>query len=359
MPRDRDRMISGFGPWRVTAFLALVLAAVAGGCDWFNEPLEVNLTPTVRITNCPDVGELLDGDDVTFEWVGEDLDGEVVRYEWSFGDSLGETTSTSEVFLALEAGDCAFVVTAYDNDGAPSEPDTCEFSVGWMGGLVERAVLCELLTTKSCINCWKAELALMRMLQEFGRDRVSVVSYHYFLPPLDPLGTQDTNDRCDWYYSYENFSGLWGTFPVTIFDGLDFEDDAPETTATKIAYRSRIEERLSVGSPISLVLEGDVEGSRGSVTVTVRIHEQLTGGPHTLRMVVVEDEVWDGEEHFEFVARDILQEKELEISASGESAVVVREFAIGTWDPQHLDVIAFVQDDATAEILQSGRLSVE
>jgi len=69
--------------------------------------------------------------------------------------------------------------------------------------------------------------------------------------------------------------------------------------------------------------------------------------------------VWDGEEYFEFVARDILQEKELEISASGESDVVVREFTIGTWDPQHLDVIAFVQDDTSAEILQSARLLTE
>lgn len=358
MPRNRESLVRT-RPWRAAAIAVLLFAVIVGGCDWFDEPVQVNLLPWVRI-DCPAVGELLEGDDVTFDWVGDDLDGEVVRYEWTFGDSLGETTSTSQTFLDLEVGDYEFIVVAFDDQGAESESDTCAVTVGAAGGLVERSVLCELLTTESCINCWKAELALVRMIQEFGSNRVAVVAYHYFMPPVDPVGTQETIDRCDWYYTYENFDDLWGTFPVTIFDGLDFEDDAPETTATKVAFRSRIQDRLDVGSPVSLTIEGDVSSGRGSVTVTVRIHEQLTGGPHTLRMVVVEDEVQYGvDEYFEFVARDILDEEALTVSAAGDSVVVTRDFSIGTWDPQHLDVIAFVQDDATAEILQSGRLMTE
>lgn len=359
-PRGRETWIRWPRALRWASFAGLLLAAVIGGCDWFDEPVEVNLAPTVRITSCPGAGDVLEGDDVTLEWLGEDLDGEVVRYEWTFGDSLGETTATARTFLDLAEGDYEFAVVAFDDQGEESDPDTCAFTVGpAASGLVDRSVLCELLTTKSCINCWKAELALERMVHEFGSDRVAVVSYHYFLPPLDPVGTPETMARCDWYYSFENFSGLWGTYPVTIFDGLDYEDDAPDTASTKVAFRSRIQDRLAVGSPVSLSIDGDVSSARGNVTVTVRVHEQLAGGPHTLRMVVVEDEVWDGEEFFEFVARDILDEEPLTVSAAGDSVVVSRDFSIETWDPQHLDVIAFVQDDGTAEILQSGRLSTE
>jgi hypothetical protein len=359
VPRTRDTNTSRFAHWRTVVSVTLVLAVIAAGCDWFNKPVEVNLLPLVRIVSCPDAGELVEGDDVTFEWLSEDLDGEVDGFEWSLGDSLGETTANSETFTDLAAGDYEFVVTAFDEEGGESLPDTCSFTVGAAGGLVERTVLCEMLTTKSCINCWKAELALERMVEEFGGDRLTVISYHYFTPPLDPVGTQETIDRCDWYYTYENFDGLWGTYPVTIFDGLDYEDDAPDTTSTKIAFRSRIEGRLEVGSPVSIAMEGDLSSARGEVTVTVRVHEQLTGGSPTLRMVVIEDEVWDGEEYFEFVARDILDEEALTVSAAGDSAVVTRGFSIGTWNPQHLDVIALVQDDSTAEIIQSARLSTQ
>jgi len=357
VPKARNRRRVRPARWSIAAAVMLLLGFGAG-CDWFDEPLEVNLIPTVRITGCPGAGELVEGDDATLEWMGVDLDGEITRYEWSFDDSTGTTTLTSATFTDIAGGDHEFVVTAFDDGGAESDPDTCAFSVGSTGGLVERSVLCELLTTKPCVNCWKAELALLRMVQDLGADRVAVVAYHFHPPPVDPVGTAETMARCNWYYTYPNFGGLSGTFPVTIFDGLDYEDDAPDTTSTKIAFRSRIEDRLAVDSPVSIAMAGDVS-SRGNVTVTVRVHEQLTGGPRFLRMVVVEDEVFDGEEYFEFVARDILDEEELTVSAVGDSAVVTRNFSIGTWDPQHLDVIAFVQDDSSAEIIQSARLSTQ
>jgi len=43
----------------------------------------------------------------------------------------------------------------------------------------------------------------------------------------------------------------------------------------------------------------------------------------------------------------------------GESLAVSREFALGEWNVEHLGIVALVQDDATAEVLQSGRLLIE
>ena len=121
----------------------------------------------------------------------------------------------------------------------------------------------------------------------------------------------------------------------------------------------QIETRQAVGSPVSIDLRGEIDGGRGSVTATVRIHHRLPESSHTLQMMIIENEIWDGAHFASFVVRDILDEEPLTVNAVGESLVVSREFTLGGWDLQHLDVVALVQDDVTAEVLQSARLSAE
>jgi hypothetical protein len=55
----------------------------------------------------------------------------------------------------------------------------------------------------------------------------------------------------------------------------------------------------------------------------------------------------------------MLGEETLTVSDAGDSMVVTREFNLGDWDPQHLDLIALVQDETTAEVMQSARLSTQ
>ena len=340
------------------AIVALAVFAIAGGCDWFNDPSQINLPPETTITACPSSLLVPPGDDVTIEWEGSDPDGQVVRYEWTFDDTLGGTTETSKLIAGVGEGTHIFTVAAVDDDDeVDASPDTCAFTAS-LGDYVERVVICELLTTKICPNCWKADLALERMLQEFGEENLSVVSYHYD-PPPDPLATPETSARCDWYYTFPAFSHLDGDFPTTLFDGLTYDTGAADTTGTKIAYRMQIEARQAVGSPVSIDLRGEIDGGRGSVTATVRIHHQLSGSPHTLRMMIIENEIWDGAHFANYVVRDMFDEEPLTVNAVGESLVVSREFALGDWNTEHLGIVALVQDDATAEVLQSGRLLTE
>jgi len=35
------------------AIVAVVALAIAGGCDWFNDPSQVNLPPETTVTACP------------------------------------------------------------------------------------------------------------------------------------------------------------------------------------------------------------------------------------------------------------------------------------------------------------------
>jgi hypothetical protein len=337
---------------------AAVALAIAGGCDWFDAPSQINLPPTTKIVTFPP-WLVAPGDSVTIVWRGRDLDGQVIEYEWTFDDTLGETTSdTTLVITGVEEGNHTFTVVSIDDNGdADASPADSTF-IASLGYLVPRVVLCELLTTKICPNCWKADLALERMLQEFGEEHLSVVSYHYD-PPPDPLATPETSARCDWYYTFPQFNGLGGAFPTTLFDGLTYDTGAADTTATKIAYRMQIEARQAVGSPVSIELQGQIGRGRGSVTATVRIHHPLPESDYTLRMMIIENEVWDGAHFANYVVRDILPDELLAVNAVGDWFVISREFALGDWNTEHLGILALVQDDATAEVLQSGRLLPE
>jgi len=344
--------------WCEAALVALLALFLVGGCDWFKDPSQVNLPPETTITSLqPAV--VPPGSDVTIEWSGSDSDGQISEYEWTFDDTLGGTTAaTSMTFEEVAEGAHTFTVAAVDDAGETDGTPAVYSFVATLGDLVPRVVLCELLTTKICPNCWKADLSLERMLTEFGPEELSVVSYHYD-PPPDPLATAETTARCDWYYAFPEYAGLDGDFPTVIFDGLTYDTGAADTTTTKIVYRTQIEARQAVGSPVSVDLDGSIDGGRGSVTATVRVHYQLSGGPYTARTAVTEDHIWDGSHYANFVTRDLLDEEPLTVSAVGESLVFSREFTLGAWDPQHLDVIVFIQDDSTAEIIQSARLSTQ
>jgi hypothetical protein len=142
------------------------------------------------------------------------------------------------------------------------------------------------------------------------------------------------------------------------FDGLRYVQTAPTVPWATTAYRAEIDLRRASGSPLSVELSGDV--GAGNVTVKVKVRDQLSGGSKVLRTVVIEDDVLFAGDRFDFVARDILEDEPLTVAATGDSAVVTRTFAVGpSWNVANLDVVAFVQDDSTKEILQAGRLKVE
>ncbi|MFH1865339.1 MAG: hypothetical protein ABIK85_05590, partial [Candidatus Eisenbacteria bacterium] len=265
-----------------------------------------------------------------------------------------------------------FTVAAVDVDGAVDPtPAVCTFTVAQGGFLVDRVVLAEMLTTKFCTNCPTAEQALDLLIDEYGPGEFCVITYHFMNEQYwDPVATDEQVERIQWYYSNhegpdpeseEDDVGHYATvYPLVIFDGGRFVVGATTVNAAKANYLTEIENRRSTMSPISLSLEGDMSGGRGSVAVTVSVHDALGSGPNVLRIVVIEDGVVVGSDHFDFVARDILDEEPLAVSAAGESVVVVRGFTVDPgWNMENLDVIAFVQDDATTEILQSGRLSAE
>jgi hypothetical protein len=227
---------------------------------------------------------------------------------------------------------------------------------------VARVVLVEMLTTNTCRNCPKAEEALNNMLAEVGTDKLAVVAYHdkpLAGPNSDGLATDETDARVGWYTTDESYyPEQW---PVAIFDGLRPLAGAESPEQATALYRFEIEIRLDLVSPIQLALTGELGPTNGNVTAGVKLAGRLSGNPLALRFVVIEDRVsYNGyfAKIFDFVARDILDDYALSLAAIGDSVRVDRDFAIQAgWVTDNLDVIAFVQDTSTREVLQAARLS--
>jgi len=345
--------------------IAIALAAILpwlAGCDWFEG---VNNPPTVLLrTGCPSWGDVLEGDDVTFAWSGTDFDGDAVSYEWSYdGSAWVATTADSTVIQQVSAGAHAFSVRARDSNGTTSaEPAECSFTVLPRG--VARVVLVEMFTTNTCRNCPNAEAALDNMLAEIGTDQLAVVAYHdkpLAGPNSDGLATDETDARVGWYTADESYyPEQW---PVAVFDGLRPLAGAETAEQATALYRFEIESRLDLVSPIQLVLTGVLGPANGHVTADVKLAGRLSGDPMVLRFVVIEDDVsYNGyfAKIFDFVARDILDDYALSLAAIGDSIRVERDFAIQAgWAADNLDLIAFVQDTSTREVLQAARLRHE
>ncbi len=321
--------------------------------------MEANLAPSTEITACP--SGVTVGDDVTFEWSGTDIDGTVVEYSWSFDDTTtGSTEETSLVVYDVAEGDHRFEVAAIDNDGdADTTPAVCEFTASAGGGLVPRVVLAELITTQPCANCPNAEEALNLMLDEYGADSLCIVSYHDLQAPSDPVATPETVARIDWYTGTTELPE--NSWPIVVFDG---EHERAVSGAVTVGwavsnYEIEIDHRKSIGSPLAVGVTGDMSGGGGSVTVRVFVHDPLQAGAYVLRTVVIENDVSLGGPYHDYgyVARDLLDDEPLTLGAVGDSAVVQMDFTVDPgWDLEKLDVIAFVQNDDTKEVLQAGRL---
>ncbi len=347
---------------RVAAFAALLSIAGSGGCDWFNAPLEANLAPsTTMVTTCP--LDATAGDDVTVEWTGSDIDGSVVEYRWSFEErSTGTTEETSLTLEDVVEGAHRFEVAAVDDDGdVDPTPAVCELTVSDPGGLVERVVLAEFMTMEPCVACPDAEEALDIVLDEYGADELCIVSYHYLQAPADPVATPETVARIEWYTDTTDLSPY--ALPIVIFDGEHERAvvGAPSVAAAADNYRVEIDHRKSIGSPLTIGLSGSIAGGGGDVTVRVHVRDPLIAGDYVLRTVVIENDLDMPPPYHDygFVARDLLVDEALTIAVVGDSAIVQRNFTVDPgWVVANMDVIAFVQNDVTKEVLQAGRLNV-
>jgi tetratricopeptide (TPR) repeat protein len=273
-----------------------------------------------------------------------------------------------------------------------------------------RAVLAEFFTGAGCIPCIPFDYSFDAALEDYSRKDLVLLVYHWHAPTLDPMGNRSSDARVVYY-------GVQGA-PTVFLDGQKFKieggaDDArvkseAEKKAPIIysAVTSVINRELETLSPARLKLDAVRAGNGVKATATVEGLKE--GAPDaTLHFALVEEEVhYSGENGLRFhpmVVRNLAKEagakdygfkvapgqankfehvfdldsitaqnlryydewpaernKEVNARIGGDADFDVGKFKEQKHliNPNHLSVVAFLQDNQTKAVLQAVYLKV-
>jgi len=268
-----------------------------------------------------------------------------------------------------------------------------------------RAALAEFFTGAGCIPCIPFDYSFEAALEEYSRNNLVLLVYHWHAPTLDPMGNRSSDTRVVYY-------GVQGA-PTVFLDGQKFKidggaDDArvkseAEKKATTVfsAVTSVIDRELETPVQAQLKLNASRAGKNVKATVTVDGMKEASPAA-TLYLALVEEEVhYSGENGLRFhpmVVRNLAKAKgesdygfkvapgqanqfEHIFDLDGVTAENLRyydewpvernkevnariggdaDFDVGRFkeqkhqiNPNRLSVVAFLQDNQTKAILQA------
>ncbi len=220
----------------------------------------------------------------------------------------------------------------------------------WTGG--KQNVLLEIGTGGWCQYCPGAAMAADDFVDE-GYN-VAVIENHNG----DPYAT-DISDGRNAYY------GISG-YPTGIFDGLLAYVGGSNTTSVFPSYFPLYEQRAPIKTPIALSMYGTNDELNYAVTVQINKLANLAYQNLVLHFAITESNIqysWQGQTEMNFVNRDMIPglsgtPVNLKDAPLGIMNVPLN-FSIGsTWDMFYCELVAFVQNLDTKEVLQTFKVAL-
>ena len=247
----------------------------------------------------------------------------------------------------------------------------------------DRAVLVELFTGVEAESCVPMELAYDAVQSTFKPAEVIVMQYHIPFGGFDALTLQDGIARLRGYATKAQPG------PSLFINGKKDETGGAARNAAKLkytAYREAIEEALEKPATVKIQLTASQKG--GDISIKGLVSElEKPGEKITLRFVLTEERIryigGNGVRYHHNVVRSFpggvkgfpLPKKDAEATATvnleklrEEISKQLEEFTKEDGDTpsgdrplalKNLRVIAFVQDDATGDVLQAVQVEVE
>jgi hypothetical protein len=247
-------------------------------------------------------------------------------------------------------------------------------------GKSDRVVLVELFTGAQCPPCVAADLAYDALARGFKPSEVVRLQYHVHIPGPDPLANPDDEARFLYYRLEGAPSILFNGRPAASGGGGETEgwDKYDE-------YAEEVEPLLEESAKASLKLKANRKESKVSIDVSADV--QANGDNLRLRVALVEDEVayagrnkiaehhnvvraFAGGPDGEKVARGKVYSKTFTVDLD-DLRKSLKEYLDKTnkdtpfpgkdrpLELKKLRVIAFVQNDATREVLQAAQVDIE
>ena len=260
-----------------------------------------------------------------------------------------------------------------------------EVPADWSG----RVVLAELFTGSECPPCVASDLAYDGIIEYYPNSVVVVLEYHEHIPGPDPMTNPDSEARMA-YYTRDVVQGT----PTAIFNGTDSSvggGDAAAASSRFGAYGRSIEKAMKAAPAVTIGLDAHLDGNALSMSASVSIQdaEAVSGQDLRLRVALAEKVVHhrgrNGVEEHKMVVRGFLGGPDgFKVdTAEGGSFTASLDLAkteadllkyLNEWEANNqsrfrgsdgftakrneidrsgLVLVAFVQDDASREVLQA------
>ena len=212
-------------------------------------------------------------------------------------------------------------------------------------------VILEIGTGTWCTYCPGAAMGADDLIDN-GKN-VAVIENHN--------GDDYANDYSNARNSYYGISG----YPTAIFDGLEKVVGGNHTTSMYPTYLPIYEARAAIRSAFSVQLYGEnTSGNHYDVTGMIYKLGPTSVENVVLHIVVTESHIpesWQGQEHLNFVTRLMLpDENGTIVDVLGNDYIEVNEsFTIHeNWLTENCELVYFLQNTDTKEILQGGKVMV-
>jgi len=218
------------------------------------------------------------------------------------------------------------------------------------GDMVPRTVLGEMFTATWCVPCINADAGISNIVNDsaYFDSRFVLIEYH----SSDNYSIAEGAQRSNYY--------LINSIPAIMFDGQDKVTGSSGTSEQNEAdYKSHID---SAPNTADITVKAWMELNGGTGKVTINATVQHTLGLADVGLVINAVIVEDHKEraptgHFlRMTAVEMpINAQATTIHNQGSSMNVTHSFDInGTWDQSKLAVVAWVQNENSREVLQSG-----
>lgn len=210
-------------------------------------------------------------------------------------------------------------------------------------------VIVEIATGTWCTYCPGAAMGADDLVE--NGCQVGVVEYHN--------GDAYTNDASNYRNSYYSVSG----FPTAHFDGVLEYVGGDHYNSMYPNYLPLYQQRMAVNSDFTIDIYGEHTGSVYDVQMVIN-KVNGTWGELTAHIVLTESEIvysWQDQDHLNFVERLMAPDHlGTTVDFTSENQLVVTvQFTMATdWVAANCEVVGFIQNEATKEILQGNMVPV-
>jgi hypothetical protein len=144
------------------------------------------------------------------------------------------------------------------------------------------------------------------------------------------------------------------SLPSLIIDGDLKSEEALSYEEAYEEYLSHIQTALQIETPVTMNLEHDLDGGSVTINTSLDSSESLAGVNLFLRVVLFENILEDGGKVYNYTVRAY---NETSVDLVTSPTIKTNTFSLdGSWIPENMGAVAFLQTDDDGEIHQSVNL---